>query len=116
MTGVFALYNHIPDRIHSSKHREIFSCSERSKSTIKEEKKIIDKPGVLNISRANIVAQMAAIVLLLFRAFSFVVRTTCRIRKLLDSKGSLRPKDLLPDIPRSIIKDGDIYFFNFSDG
>jgi hypothetical protein len=42
--------------------------------------------------------------LLLFRAFSFVVRTTCRIRKLLDSKGYPRSKDLLPNIPRSIIR------------
>jgi hypothetical protein len=80
------------------------SASERSNSTIKEDKKIIHKPRVLNISRANILAQMAAIVLLLFRAFSFVVRTTCQIRKLLDAKGSLRPKDLLPEIPRSIIR------------
>jgi hypothetical protein len=80
------------------------SASERSNSTIKEDKKIIHKPRVLNISRANILAQMAAIVLLLSRAFSFVVRTTCRIRKLLDSKGSLRLKDLLPEIPRSIIR------------
>jgi hypothetical protein len=80
------------------------SASERSNSTIKEDKKIINKPRVLNISRANILAQMAAIVLLLSRAFSFVVRTTCRIRKLLDSERSLRDKDLLPEIPRSIIR------------
>ena len=84
--------------------KKIRSASERSNSTIKEDKKIINKPRVLNISRANILAQMAAIVLLLFKAFSFVVRTTCRIRKLLDSKGSPKPKDLLPHISRSIIR------------
>jgi hypothetical protein len=80
------------------------SASERSNSTIKEDKKIIDKPRVLNISRANILAQMAAIVLLLTRAFSFVVKITCRIRKLLELEGCPKPKNLLPDIPRSIIR------------
>jgi hypothetical protein len=84
--------------------KKIRSASERSNSTIKEDKKIIHKPRVLNISRANILAQMAAIVLLLSRAFSFVVKTTCRTRKLIDSKESLRPKNLLPDIPKSIIR------------
>jgi hypothetical protein len=59
--------------------KKIRSASDRYNSTIKEDKKIIDKPRVLNISRANILAQMAAIVLLLFRAFSFVVRTTYRM-------------------------------------
>ena len=84
--------------------KKIRSASERSNSTIKEDKKIIHKPRVLNISRANILANMAAIVLLLFRAFSFVVKTTCQIRKFLDAEGSLRPKNLLPEIPRSIIR------------
>jgi hypothetical protein len=84
--------------------KKIRSASERSNSTIKEDKKIINKPRVLNISRANILAQMAAIVLLLFRAFSFVVRTTCRIRKLLELEGCPKPKNILPDIPRSIIR------------
>jgi len=55
-------------------------ASERSNSTIKEDKKIVDKPGILHISRAHILAQMAAIVLLLTRAFSFVVKITCQIR------------------------------------
>jgi hypothetical protein len=99
------LVNQIPRGSKSyNQIKKIRSASERSNSTIKEDKKIIHKPRVLNISRANILSQMAAIVLLLTRAFSFVVKITCRIRKLLDSKGSLRPKDLLPDIPRSIIR------------
>jgi len=36
---------------------------------------------------------VAAIVLLLARAFSFVVKITCQIRKILDTKGQLGPKE-----------------------
>ena len=41
------------------------SASERSNSTIKEDLKILEKPRVLNGPRANILAQIAAIALLL---------------------------------------------------
>ena len=93
------------------------SASERANSTIKEDQKILDKPslrpvgvrayapeGVINISRANILAQMAAIVLLLKRAFAFIVRTTNLFRKLHktndpDIKEKLKP----PSIPKSIL-------------
>ena len=49
---------------------------------MKEDLKILDKPRVLNGPRANILSQMAAIVLLLKRAFSFILRTTNLFRKL----------------------------------
>ncbi|RLJ05212.1 MAG: hypothetical protein DRP16_06445 [Candidatus Aenigmatarchaeota archaeon] len=80
------------------------SASERANSTIKEDQKILDKPRVINISRANILAQMAAIVLLLKRAFAFIVRTTNLFRKLHktndpDIKEKLKP----PSIPKSIL-------------
>jgi hypothetical protein len=41
-------------------------ASERSNSTMKEDLKILHKPRVMNAPRANILAQLAAIVLLLF--------------------------------------------------
>jgi len=80
------------------------SASERANSTIKEDQKILDKPRIMNISRANILAQIAAIVLLLKRAFAFIVRTTNLFRKLHktndpDIKEKLKP----PSIPKSIL-------------
>jgi len=84
--------------------KKIRSASERANSTLKENTKILDKPRVLNATRANILAQMAAIVLLLSRGFSFIVRTTCLIRKLLQSKDSSVRKDLMPHIPKSILR------------
>jgi len=78
-------------------------ASERSNSTIKEELKILDKPRVLNAQRANILAQMAAIVLLLKRALAFIVRTTCQIRKLYKAKDpALKERLKPPFIPNSI--------------
>jgi hypothetical protein len=78
-------------------------ASERSNSTMKEDIKILDKPRVLKGSRANILAQMAAIVLLLKRAFSFIVRATNQIRKLLHTNDpSIKEKLKPPFIPKSI--------------
>jgi len=61
------LINEIP---RGSKRYDTFKkmrpASERSNSTMKEDLKILDKPRVLNAQRANILAQMAAIV-----SFSF---------------------------------------------
>ena len=79
-------------------------ASERSNSTMKEDIKTLDKPRVLNGHRANILAQMAVIALLLKRAFSFIVRITTRFRKLLhtndpDIKEKLKP----PSITKSIL-------------
>ena len=78
-------------------------ASERSNSTMKEDIKILDKPRVLKGSRANILAQMAAIVLLLKRAFSFIVRVTNQIRKLLHTNDpSIKERLKPPFIPKSI--------------
>jgi len=57
------------------------SASERSNSTIKEDLKVLEKPRVLKGTRANILAQMAGIVFLLKRAFSFIVRITNQFKK-----------------------------------
>ena len=83
--------------------KKIRSASERANSTLKEDLKILEKPRVLNSSRANILAQMAGIVLLLTRAFKFIVRLTILFRKLHrtndpDIKEKLKP----PSIPKSI--------------
>ena len=79
------------------------SASERANSTIKVDQKIIDKPRVMNRPRANILAQMAAIALLLKRALSFIIRTINLFRKFHrtndpDIKEKLKP----PSIPKSI--------------
>jgi hypothetical protein len=84
--------------------KKIRSASERSNSTLKEDLKIIDKPRVLKISRADILAQMAAIVLLLKRAFKFVAKITILFMKLNqtddpDIKDKLKP----PSIKKSIL-------------
>jgi len=83
--------------------KKMRSASERSNSTMKEDLKILDKPRVLKGSRANILAQMAAIVLLLKRAFGFIVRTTNQIRKLSKTNDpSIKEKLKPPFIPKSI--------------
>jgi len=83
-------------------------ASERSNSSMKEDLKILDKPRVLGRPRANILAQMAAIVLLLKRAFSFIVRITKQIRKLHRTndptiKEKLKPP-LIPKFIKNIIQ------------
>jgi hypothetical protein len=75
---------------------------------MKEDLKILEKPRILNSSRANILAQMAAIVLLLKRAFKFIIRTTNLFRKLHrtndpDIKEKLNPP-LIPKSIRSLIQ------------
>jgi len=98
------LVNEIPRGSKRYKEiKKIRSASERSNSTLKEDIKILDKPKVLNATRANILAQKAAIVLLLKRAFSFIVKTTCRLGKLLNSNESKEKPPLL-NVPKSILK------------
>ena len=70
---------------------------------IKEDLKILDKPRVMNSSRANILAQMAAIALLLKRAFAFIVKFTNLFRKLHETNDpEIRKKLTPPSIPKSI--------------
>jgi len=61
------------------------SASERANSTIKEDIRILDKPIVYNKKRADIIGQIAAIVLLLYRAMAFIVKTTLLLKKHADS-------------------------------
>jgi hypothetical protein len=57
-------------------------ASQRSNSTLKEELKILDQPRVLHGRRAPILAQLAAMALLLKGVFSFILRVTHHFRKL----------------------------------
>jgi hypothetical protein len=83
--------------------KKLRAASEQANSTLKEDLKILVKPRVLNASRANILAQIAAIVLLLKRAFSFIIKTTNHIRKFAESDDpALRAKLKSPFIPKSI--------------
>lgn len=61
--------------------KKLRSASERANSTLIEDLRILDRPRVFNRARANILAQIAGIVLLPKRAFSFVVRATLFMRK-----------------------------------
>jgi len=99
------LVNEIPRGSKRYKEiKKIRSASERANSTLKEDIKILDKPRVLNATRANILAQMAAIALLLLRGFSFVAKTTCQLRKILNTNGSIQKQNLSPYIPKSILR------------
>ena len=80
------------------------SAAERANSTMKEDLKILEKPRILNAQRAAILAQMAAIVLLLHRAFNFVVKTTIQFTKLYQTNDpAIKEKLQLPRIPKSIL-------------
>jgi hypothetical protein len=84
--------------------KKIRSSSERTNSSLKEDLKILDRPKVLNRQRANILAQMAGIVLLLKRAFSFIVRTTILFRKFYtDNDQTAKKKLSLRSIAKSIL-------------
>lgn len=95
------LINEIPrgsKRYHDIKR--IRSASERANSTLKDDLKILEKPRVIRGYRANILAQISAIVLLLKRAFSFILRVTDRFRKFRETHD---PENLKPPfIPKSI--------------
>jgi len=84
--------------------KKLRSASERSNSTLKEDIKILHKPRVLKGNRASILSQLSAIVLLLFRAFSFIAKTTCRIRNFFQGKDHKEKKYLNPFIPKSILR------------
>jgi len=52
--------------------KKLRSPSERANSSLKEALHILNKPKVLNCQKANILAQMVGIVLLLKRSFPFI--------------------------------------------
>ena len=83
--------------------KKLRSASERSNSTLKDDLGILEKPRVMNAYRANILAQMAAIVLLLTRAFAFIVRVTWLLRKLRETDDpEIKKKLNPPSVPKSI--------------
>jgi len=84
--------------------KKLRSASERSNSTLKPGLGILEKPRVMNGYRANILAQIAAIVLLLTRAFGFIARITFLYRKLRDTDDpKIRKKLTPPVVPKSIL-------------
>ena len=84
--------------------KKLRSASERANSTLKDDLGILEKPRVMNGYRADILAQVAAIVLLLTRAFSFIARITCLFRKLCETDDpKIRKKLSPPVVPKSIL-------------
>jgi len=85
--------------------KKLRSASERSNSTMKEDMKILVNPKVFNKTRADILSQMAAIVLILKRSFSFIVKITILFRKYHKSHDpAVREKLQPPAVPKSILK------------
>ena len=71
---------------------------------MKEDLKILEKPRVINAQRAAILAQIAAIVLLLHRAFKFVVKITVLFTiPHQDDDPSIKDKLKPPLVPKSIL-------------
>jgi hypothetical protein len=80
------------------------SASERSNSTVKETLNILEKPIVYNKVRANILVQIATIVLLLYRGFSFIVKISVLFMKYRETQNPDIAKKLQPfEVPRSIL-------------
>jgi len=91
------------------KLKQYRSASERINSAAKEDTPILRKPRVLNKERAATLAQMTGIVILLKRAFSFIVKKTALFRKYFkESNAEARAKLKLllepPDVPAFIMK------------
>ncbi|MGA1870328.1 MAG: hypothetical protein ACMUJM_17450 [bacterium] len=85
--------------------KKLRSASERLNSSLKNDLKILEKPRILDNIRADILTQIAAIVLLLKRAFSFIVRTTILMWRLAQSDDPDSLKNLnLPHVPKAIAK------------
>ncbi len=77
---------------------------ERFNSTLKKDLKIPGNPRVLNAPSANILTRMATIVLLLKRAFSFIVKIANQIRKLYKTNDpAIKEKLKPPFIPNQYV-------------
>jgi hypothetical protein len=98
------LINEIPRGTKRYKEiKKLRSASERTNSTIKVDMDILDKPRVLGIKRAGILVQIAAIVLLLQRGFSFVAKVTFLLRRYRQTHDpKLKQKLFPPHISKSI--------------
>jgi hypothetical protein len=99
------LVNEIPRG--SKRYKEIKnlrSAAERSNATIKEDLNMLRRPRVIGLKRASILSHIAAIVLLLKRAFAFVVRITCRFRQWRKTRDpNLSQKLKPPQVQKSIL-------------
>jgi hypothetical protein len=89
--------------------KQIRSAAERINSAAKEDTPILRNPRVLNDERAALLAQMTAIVILLKRALSFVIKITHSFRKhLQETNAETKAKlELLlgpPKVPAFIMK------------
>lgn len=82
--------------------KKLRSASERANSTIKDDLKILDKPRVMGIDRASILAQIAAIVLLLTRAFRYIVKKTVESRKQEKEESAPSNSQKPPNLPKSL--------------
>ncbi|MBW6487355.1 MAG: hypothetical protein K0B01_14515 [Syntrophobacterales bacterium] len=85
------------------------SASERINSAAKEDTPILRKPRVRNKKRADILAQMTGIVIILKRALSFVAKVTTLFRKYLnesnaETKNKLKLLLKPPKVPAFIMK------------
>ena len=99
------LINEVPRGSWRFKKLEQFrSASERVNSVIKEDLEIINKPIVYNKERADIIAQIAAIVLLLYRAFKFIVKISTLFARYQLSMEPAIAQQLQPHrLPKSIL-------------
>jgi len=71
---------------------------------MKEDLKILEKSRILNVQRAAILAQLAAIVLLLRRAFNFIVKSSILLTKLHQTNDpAIKERLTSPSIPKSIL-------------
>lgn len=83
--------------------KKLRSASERANSTLKNDLTLLTKPRILDGIRADILTQIAAIVLLLKRTFSFIERVTLLMWRLEESNDPASLKKLnLPSVPKSI--------------
>ncbi len=98
------LLNEIPRG--TRRYKEIMHCrsaSERSNATIKETLNMLENPIVYKKVRADILAQIASICLLLYRAFKFIVRISALILKYRDTKDPAILEKLQPiEVPRAV--------------
>ncbi|EMS80313.1 hypothetical protein Dpo_2c00010 [Desulfotignum phosphitoxidans DSM 13687] len=79
------------------------SASERSNSTVKETLNILEKPIVYNKVRADILVQIATIVLLLYRAFAFIVKISMLFMKYRETQDPDIAKKLQAfEVPKAI--------------
>jgi hypothetical protein len=98
------LFNEVPRG--TKRYNEIKRCrsaSERANSTLKETLHILEKPIVYSRQRADILVQIAAITLLLYKAFAFIVKISMLVMKYKNTEDPAIAEKLQPfEVPKSI--------------